>query len=182
MSVFLHPVTSATHLALVPEVQDALHVWKAMAKDTDWVLIGGLALSFYRKPRATQDVDVLLISESEVPSSVEGFKKVRPHTFRENGTHVEVELVTPALVDIPVSLVRKVFATARHEDGIKVASLEGMIALKLYGAFNIRRKHGDMADIIAMLQEHQKPVDMADWDLPDFLTPLYTECQSIAFL
>jgi hypothetical protein len=157
--------TSLKHLALVPEVQDTLEVWGANYKPNHGVLIGGLALSFYRTPWATQDVDILLLHESDIPVAVDGFKRVRPHTFRENGTHVEVELVTPSLIDLPTAVASKVFNTAVTHDGIRVASLEGMIALKLYGSNSLRRELGDLADIVAMLERLDTFPSMSDWHL-----------------
>jgi hypothetical protein len=181
MSVFLSAVNSVRHLALVPEVQEALTVWSALSKNISWVLIGGLALSFYRKPRTTQDVDILLLNESHVPDHVDGFKKVRPHTFRENGTHVEVELVTPQLVGIPTNLASMVFEKSRKVDGIRVASLEGMVSLKLCGASDPKRKHGDLADIVAMLIQKGSPIDLSGWPVTASQKLLYEECLTAAF-
>lgn len=56
--------------AIVPEVRNALAAW-VKAKGAG-ILIGGLALSFYIKPRYTEDVDLLFMTDTEVPDEVPG--------------------------------------------------------------------------------------------------------------
>ena len=159
--------TPLTQVALIPEVGHALNKWNAYSHrhGLKCVLIGGLALSFYAKPRATEDVDILFLELSDVPDTVPGFKRHRTMAFQEDDTHVEIELVGHLTIDVPDALVKKVFATAVNHDGLKVASLEGMVALKLYGAANsTRRMHRDLADVVAML-ERAPELDMSGWPL-----------------
>ena len=53
---------------LVPELITALRDWEINAGGG--VLIGGIALSFYVPPRATQDLDFLFLSDSVLPLSL----------------------------------------------------------------------------------------------------------------
>jgi len=129
---------------MLPEIIQALKDWKKI--QNDGVLIGGVALSYYVKPRMTQDLDVLFLNEKTIPNKIPGFKRTREHAFIHNRTHVEVELVTPSLINVPENLVKKVIETAIVDDGIKITSPSGLIALKLN-----RLKMIDKADIISLI-------------------------------
>jgi len=59
--------------AIYPEVTQALEDWKSNYEKLNYVLVGGLALSFYLKPRPTQDI--VFLSYDDIPNRVEGFKK-----------------------------------------------------------------------------------------------------------
>lgn len=137
---------------IIPEVIKTLSDW--CKADGPGVLIGGVALSYYVKPRMTQDADFLFISDDAIPNSVRGFKKIRPHSFQHNKTHVEVELVTPQLVNVPVAIVEVAISSAMISDGVKVASPSSLVALKLY-----RLSMQDKADIIALIKTGKVNLD-----------------------
>ena len=124
----------------VPEVNQALIDWNKYKHNG--VLIGGCALSFYTRPRATMNVDVLFLTDDAIPKEVIGFKRTRPSAFQHNETHVEIELVTSQLVGISHELTQKVFDTSLISDNIKIASPTGLVALKLH-----RFSRQDQADI-----------------------------------
>ena len=161
--------TSIAHVAMHPEVQHALAKW-IQAKTGHFapgVLIGGLAMSFYAKPRMTEDVDLLFLSAEDIPEEdkVPGFKRYRNGAFREEKTHVDIEVITPdSFVDLPKAIAAKVTRTAVNHGDILVASLEGMIALKLCGALTQKRYFKDMADIVSLLANEPK-VTMHNWGL-----------------
>lgn len=162
-------VKSIEHVAISSEVQHALVKWIKNNRDTSGVLIGGLAMSFYAKPRYTEAVDLLFLDSSDVPGEVAGFKHHRPGAFEDKDTNVEVECTTPrSFSEVPLSILRRVVQTSIMHDGLKVASHEGLIALKLFSADgisnNIRRKHKDLADITQLLA--YKPTTMEAWSLP----------------
>lgn len=115
---------------LVPEVARTLHDWIAGTHGKG-VLIGGVALSFYVKPRYTQDVDIMFANDGAIPAEVQGFKRMRPHAFQHGLTHVEIEMVTPELINVDPVLVAAVMASAEVHDGIRVASPSGLVAIKL---------------------------------------------------
>ena len=115
---------------VVPEVTSALKDWANNANPSG-VLIGGLATSFYVKPQQTMDVDVIYLTDQEIPNTVLGFKRIREHAFQHNNTHVEVEVLSPGFFGIPESLVKIVIDTAIESNGMKIANKSGLIALKL---------------------------------------------------
>jgi hypothetical protein len=149
------------------EVIDALEEWKYYNK-SDCVLIGGVALSYYIKPRYTQDVDFLFLSETDIPDNVDKFKRFRKGAFRNNKTHVEVEVISPETINTNKNTVKAVFDTAKIVDGVKVASPSGLVALKL-GRFSYQ----DMADI----QELYKfdLIDLSPYHLSDELIQRYID-------
>lgn len=141
----------------IPEVLQALKDWK---KETGQVgvLIGGCAVSYYARPRGTTDVDFLFLTPADVPSEVKGFKRTRPGAFQHNKTHVEVEVVTAASVNLDVKLAKQVIDTAVLIDGSFVASPSGLVALKLQ-----RLKRYDEGDIAALIETGK--VDLTGWPI-----------------
>lgn len=125
---------------IVPEITAAIKDW--IGADVPGILIGGLALSFYGKPRYTADIDVLFVSDQDVPDDIPGFKRIRSHAFQHNKTHVEVEVLSARFLGIPDGLVKQVVNTAVESNGMKVASRSGLVALKLQ-----RGELQDQADI-----------------------------------
>lgn len=154
---------SLDHVALVPEVGQALKKW--IASGGGGVLIGGLAMSFYAKPRNTEAVDLLFLTQAAIPESVAGFKRTRLGAFQENKEHVEIETVVPSAINITQALAEKVLTTARTVDGIKVASAEGLVALKLYASDNPRRKLRDLGDVERIVENVN--VDLSSWPITD---------------
>lgn len=146
---------------MAPEIVLAFKDWSREV-GSGFVLIGGLALSFHARPRFTSDIDVMFLETHQVPTTVVGFKRVRPHAFEHRQTGVEVEVLTPAFLKISRSLVELVVKRSVEVDGVKIASREGIIALKLG-----RGSRQDLADIEALLQgQTVDPVTfMSDWPL-----------------
>jgi hypothetical protein len=132
---------------LYPEVVAALDQLRKNGWPRDWVLIGGIALSFHVKPRTTQDIDVLLLSPEAMPDTMPGFRRHRSSAFEHVGTGVGVEVVSPMAINIGAALAQAVFDTAIENNGIRIASASGLVALKL------QRLHAiDEADIIQLIQ------------------------------
>lgn len=150
---------------IAPEVTAAIKSWIGSA-DVPGTLIGGLALSFYAKPRYTADVDVLYVTDGDIPDHIPGFKKIRGHSFQHNQTHVEVEVLSASFLGLPAGLVKAVEQTAETSDGMRIASRSGLVALKLY-----RGKLQDQADIQALLQSGE--VDLTPYE--QWLTPKHLE-------
>lgn len=132
---------------LFPEVVAALEQLRKNGWPPTAVLIGGIALSFHVKPRTTQDIDLLFLTPGSIPANMEGFRRHRSNAFEHLQTGVEVEVVSPATINVDAMLARAVFDTAIVTDGIRVASASGLVALKL------QRLHAlDEADIIQLIQ------------------------------
>ena len=148
----------------VPEVVEALRDWIQNARLG--VLIGGNAMSYYGKPRATMDVDVLFLNSNDIPKEVSGFKRIRNGAFQHDKTHVEIEVITPVTVNISPDLVSVVNQTAIQVDGFKVASPSGIVALKLQ-----RLKNNDIGDIVQMINTGQvdlSPFPLSEKNIQDF--------------
>jgi len=137
---------------LVPEVDKAIMDWKHNSQ-CNAVLIGGLALSYYIKPRYTMDVDFLFMGLEQIPNSVPGFKRHRKLAFEHNKTGVEIEVLTPNSINMSEELAHDINNTALEKDGLIIASREGLIAAKL-----LRYSLQDQADIAELLK--LGPIDM----------------------
>jgi hypothetical protein len=144
---------------LNPEVERAMRKWEQCVP-LQGVLIGGLALAYYIKPRMTIDADFLFLSAGDIPSEVDGFKRTRPSAFMHKETHVEFEVLAPEKINMPIELAKKIIETAKKQNNVFVASREGLISSKLE-----RFKLQDRADINALLQ--LGPVDLSQFPLDD---------------
>ena len=164
---------SGPHLSLL----NALSDFASGVEGVDWALIGGLAVGFRARPRGTQDIDVLIAGDREIDLIVgrlqPTFKQIRPHTLEHKPTGVEIELITPELVNMDPKLFQTVLDCTTLEDmkgqQIPVATAESLIALKL-GRGN-RRDLGDIEDII---RQHG-PLDMSKYALPSKKLSIYNE-------
>lgn len=123
------------------------------------VLVGGIALSYYVKPRYTEDVGILYLSASLIPASVVGFKRNRLHSFEHLRTGAEIEVLTPEYIGISAEMTRQVVETAVEQHGMKVASPSGLVALKL-ARLNARGR----ADIIDLIKHCS--IDLTGFYIP----------------
>ncbi len=141
---------------LVPELIKALDDLKR-AKFTG-VLIGAAALSFYVKPRMTQDLDALFLNFADIPTKITGFKRTRDHAFVHKKTGVELEVLDAEFLKTSPQLVQQVIDTSSVQQGIRVASPSGLVAMKL-GRFSRQ----DQADIVNLIKNTQ--VDISGFAL-----------------
>lgn len=136
---------------LMPEVGAALAAWIKASGPNKGVLIGGLAVSFYIKPFVTTDVDLLFLSEEDIPKDVPGFTHDRGRAFQDSTYQVTIDTFTPASFGgtIPDAIARQVVSTAIENSGMRIASREGLIAMKL-----CRRSLRDQADVVDILNAY----------------------------
>ena len=142
----------------IPEIEQALRDWLYSESSGSGVLIGGCATSYYGKPRATTDIDVLYVHIDDIPKTVPKFKRTRNGAFQHDRTHAEVEVISPQTIDIDPVLAQKVYDTSINVDSYRVASPSGIVALKLQ-----RLKNNDIGDIVAMINTGK--VDLDGWPL-----------------
>jgi len=155
---------------IMPEIILALNDLKN-GSNNDYILIGGLALSYYIRPRTTTDIDILFLSNDDIPNEIPKFKKHRKLAFQHNVTHVEIETVTPTSINVPLNVVQMVFDTAIITDGIKIASPSAIIALKLF-----RYNRMDQADIENLIKS--TTIDLTPFNLPLELLEKYNEIKN----
>lgn len=144
------------------EIIQALDDWKKY-NNSDCVLVGGVALSYYLVPRLTEDLDLIFMTENDIPTTVVGFKKIREHSFLHLKTHVEIEVLTPEYLNKSIKMFKTTFEESIESDGIKVANPRALIALKLN-----RFKSQDKTDIENLLnycKENNMSLDMTNYDL-----------------
>lgn len=140
----------------IPEVEKALQDWNN--SNHSGVLIGGCAVGYYTRPRATTDIDILFLVKDDIPGLVSGFKRIRQGAFQHNATHVEIEVLSPNSINISHELVKKVFDTALVSNKVKIASPSSLVALKLQ-----RLKSHDIGDIAELIKTGK--VDLSDYPL-----------------
>ena len=152
---------------LIPELKKALTDLKTNPPG-DGILIGGVALSYYCRPRTTEDLDFLFADESAIPVPPNKFKKARSHAWIHKSTQIEVELLTPEFLKIPTNIVDQVISTARTIDTIRIASPSGLVALKLCA-----NRHKDRFDIVELIKHCESQIVLDNFDLTDEQLDLY---------
>ena len=135
------------------------------AQQIDYALCGGIAMAVYSRPRATVDIDLLILAESleglmsiatALDYKIRGLEMAfsngaieirrvsKIHSGTGNVLSLDLLLVTPEIRGIWDSRVQ-----ADWEGGtLSVVSREGLIALK-----NMRSSAQDQADISALLED-----------------------------
>jgi hypothetical protein len=109
------------------DVIDVLTNLQPTIKD-NCVLIGNLAVSFYVRPRFTDQLELLCLEEiSQLPCA---------------NQNVELILSTPQLINMSPEMATAIFKTANVNSGIRIASPSGLVAAKL-----LRLSYQDKADI-----------------------------------
>ncbi len=102
-------------------------------------------MSYYVKPRMTEDINLLFLSEQDISMLVEGFERSQDRAFSHKATRVEVDLSTPASLGIPLESARKTHRTALVDKGVKIASPSALVTLKRH-----RLNSQDKADIATL--------------------------------
>lgn len=152
--------------SIIPnEVIQALRDWKDNYSKDNYVMIGGLALSYYNRPRYTEDVDLIFLSDEEIPNNVYKFRRNRKHSFEHIKTGVEVEALSPSVINKNEDFFKCVFEDSIESDGIKIASPVSLIALKL-SRFN----DSDKSDIIFLHKyciENDIKIELDKYNLSD---------------
>jgi len=152
--------------SIIPnEVIQSLRDWKDNYSDNNYVMIGGLALSYYNRPRYTEDVDLIFLSDGEIPNSVYKFRRNRKHSFEHIKTGVEVETLSPSAINKDEDFFKCVFEDSIESDGIKIASPVSLIALKL-----ARFSPTDKSDIIFLYQyciENEIEIELDKYNLSE---------------
>jgi hypothetical protein len=139
--------------------------------EIDYALCGGIAMAVYDQPRATVDIDLLILDNSldrviEIAAGFDYTIRGLDMTFASNAIEIrrvskidketgilfslDMLLVTPEIRHIWDSRVR-----ANWEGGkLSVVSLEGLIDLKRMGA-----RPQDLADISALMEDADNATD-----------------------
>jgi hypothetical protein len=164
-------------------------------------IIGGIALTVWRHPRNTRDVDLLIDSSKTDPDSLvrsmqeRGFRPMRFPALVNVGTARFIEMLyTPpgTFVDIKVDLQlaeseyqrtalmrRTLFDLPEHKLRIEAISCEDLILHKLLAERMI-----DRADVVALLRANATSLDwtyLAEW-LPKLtLQQIWSDCWREAF-
>lgn len=134
----------------------------------EYLIVGGIARSYYSTVRNTNDVDILLQNEEEVEKfarlTAGTLKRVRKHAFTHG--HVEVEVLTPSYLGIPQSIADYIFSNpsdfALESNGTSYGKLpppEGIILMKLLAMESSPEKDKHAGDIAAIMKSQGPSLD-----------------------
>lgn len=147
------------------EVIQALRDWKDNYKENNYIMIGGLAMSYYDRPRYTEDIDLIFLSYEDIPDSVYKFRKSRKHGFEHLKTGVEIETLQPETINKDRKFFDTIFNDSIESDGIRIASPVSLIALKL-GRF-IERDKNDIINLYRYCIENNIEIDLSKYNLSE---------------
>lgn len=158
---------SISESMLHPDVLKTFEKWKQNYNGHEnCIIVGGLSVDMYIQRRPTEDIDILFLSNNDIPDRIIGFKRMlSKHMFEDTQTGVVVEFVTPERVNGNYKTFKEVFDAAIESEGIKIASPISIIALKLS-----RYSESDRADIIGLIEyciENEILFDFSRYDLSE---------------
>jgi hypothetical protein len=143
-------------------------------EDIEYAIIGGMAVAIHGYLRATQDVDVLMTREGlerfQERFAGRGYVPVFPGSrkhFRDATTNIRIEIITAGEYPGDGKAKPVVFPNPRDAsveiDGIRVATLETIIELKLASGLTAEhRTLRDLADVQMLIDALELPAELAD--------------------
>ena len=164
-------------------------------EEIDYALVGGMALAAHGYVRLTQDVDLLMTSESleQFQSRLigRGFVPAFPgakRRFRDASTNVLVEILVtgeypgdgkPKSVQFP-----NPSEVAIELEGVRVVCLERLVELKLASGISAGDRLKDLADVIELIRTLKLPQDLAaqlDFSVRDEYLRLWQSVEEAEF-
>lgn len=145
-------------------------------RQTDYLLVGGIALLKYVEGRNTEDID-LIMALSSLETLPELQMESRDADFVRasfEGLQVDLLLTTNPLFE----KVRQRYATSQHflEQEIPCATVEGLLLLKLYALPSLYRQ-GNFArvalyegDVATLVHDYRPPLEPLFEELQDHLS------------
>jgi len=138
---------------------DMMPLFEDLAKFANYAVCGGVAVALNGRIRATEDVDILIPSETALErlalQYADKFRQIRPHAFLHRKTGIEMDVLTPELIKVPEIIVESAIGTAISNYGIRVVNKTYLIILKMFSG---RRQ--DYVDVVSLLGDKSN-VDIA---------------------
>lgn len=150
--------TNPLHTKIHPDLASALRetAQDLIEQKVPFIVVGGLALSYHFPTYPTDDVDFAVVSESDVPKTLKGTKRLSAHMFEMKKSGVIVDIVTPNHVKVPRQVFDYAMATATLDTSlgfdVRFATPEAIFAIKLS-----RGRIKDQAHIMWMMRHGFNP-------------------------
>src|ERR1700733_2995932 len=117
----------------------------------DFVLVGGTALSLQLGHRKSIDIDMFINKPFDASAIERHFQK----TYNRQNTGTLGNAVTAHIDGVKVDLMAHQYAWIRpleHNEGIRMASLEDIAAMKIHAIMNEGSRVKDYVDIYSLLE------------------------------
>nr|DAF17755.1 MAG TPA: Aminoglycoside-2''-adenylyltransferase [Caudoviricetes sp.] len=137
-----------------PEVLEAIKDFSRIPWKNKPILVGGMAIAYWARNRRTEDADFIFLSEYRLSKAKiligasSKFKVLNGHYIEHKSTGVTLDLLTPEFINLPVKYLSYIYKTAEVDSGVRIASIEGLILMKLSSG----RDYPDLADITMLLE------------------------------
>ena len=139
----------------------------------NYVMVGRLALSYYAKPMMNTDIDLLFLSENDIPENVDGFRRINKHHFYNDKTGIEIKLLTPNFLNIHYNIIKELFNDIIVSNNIRIVSVSSLIVLKLF-RFNLQDQ-ADIGRLIKYAKERNQIINLDIFDLSSDILDKYNE-------
>lgn len=113
-----------------------------------------MAIAYWARNRRTEDADFIFLSEYRLSKAKiligasSKFKVLNGYYIEHKSTGVTLDLLTPEFINLPVKYLSYIYKTAEVDSGVRIASIEGLILMKLSSG----RDYPDLADITMLLE------------------------------
>lgn len=137
-----------------PEVLSAIKDFSRIPWKNKPILVGGMAIAYWARGRMTYDADFLFLSEYRLAKArlligaSSKFKVLQGHYIEHKSSGVTLDLLTPEFINLPVEYLNYIYRTTKVDSGVRIASVEGLILMKL----SSNRGYKDLADIELLLE------------------------------
>jgi hypothetical protein len=154
---------------------DMMPVFSDLAKFSNYAVCGGVAVALNGRIRATEDIDILIASETALErlalQYADKFRQIRPHAFQHRQTGVEVDVLTPEHIKVPNGIVESAIDSAGSNYGIRVVNKTYLIILKMFSG---RRQ--DYVDVVSLLADKSNAdIDFIEETIPADKVELFKE-------
>nr|DAT11811.1 MAG TPA: nucleotidyltransferase [Herelleviridae sp.] len=137
-----------------PEVLEAIKDFSGIPWKNKPILVGGMAIAYWARNRRTEDADFVFLSEYGLSKAKiligasSKFKVLGGHYIEHKPTGATLGLLTPEFINLPVKYLSYIYTTAKVDSGVRIASIEGLILMKLSSG----RAYPDLSDITMLLE------------------------------
>lgn len=144
-----------------PEVLETIKDFSRIPWKNKPILVGGMAIAYWARNRRTEDADFIFLSEYRLSKAKiligtnSKFKVLGGHYIEHKPTGATLDLLTPEFINLPVKYLSYIYTTAKVDSGVRIASIEGLILMKLSSG----RAYPDLSDITMLLENPTVDLD-----------------------
>ena len=135
-----------------PEVIEAIKDLCSLNWINKPILVGGMAVVYWARDRQSgDDTDCMFLTESRLlqrkSTYLEKFRQITPHIIEHKETRTILDLLSLKIINLPDTYLSYIYSNSIIDSGIRIASIEGLILMKLSSG-----RRNDLVDIEMLLE------------------------------